>query len=245
VLCAMTSDYFFTGITGFGVKFQEAGGTHLVNMFNTDLGKCLHCTRSPCPPCNTNPEKRDNCRAKNLVYESVCMLCNPTIRKEAAKMGEEVKSREAIYVGEMSRSLHERALEHQRDARDFSQKSHMVKHWMNYHQEEDSKPPFSLRIVKRYKDCLSRQRGEALMIFYLRDQLLNSKSEYVQNCISRIMVNEEAWERKEQERREEEEERMDKERLEQFKLMKRANHVESDPEVIPNQLGMMGDQSIL
>ena len=48
--------------------------------------------------------------------------------------------------------------------------------------------------------------------------LLNSKSEYVQNCISRIAVSEETWERKERERREEEEEKQEKENLERFKV---------------------------
>ena len=41
------------GITGFGVKFQEAGGTWLMNMFNTNFGKGLHCGRTPYPPCET------------------------------------------------------------------------------------------------------------------------------------------------------------------------------------------------
>ena len=64
-----------------------------------------------------------------------------------------------------------------------------------------------------YADCLSRQVGEALKIFYSKDRLLNSKSEYVQNCLARITVNEANWERKERERREEEEEKLNLERL--------------------------------
>ena len=109
-------------------------------------------------------------------------------------------------MGETSRSLHERAIEHHNDAKSFSQKSHQVKHCMLSHPCEPIQPPFSIKILKRYRDCLSRQIGEALQIFYSNDHLLNSKSEYVQNCISRIAVSEETWERKERERREEEEE---------------------------------------
>ena len=50
--------------------------------------------------------------------------------------------------------------------------------------------------------------------------MLNSKCEYLQNCITRITVNEETWERKERERREEESEKEEELRLEAFKLAK-------------------------
>ena len=49
---------------------------------------------------------------------------------------------------------------------------------------------------------------------------MNSKCEYLQNCITRITVNEETWERKERERREEEKEKEDEERLEAFRREK-------------------------
>ena len=52
--------------------------------------------------------------------------------------------------------------------------------------------------------------------------MLNSKCEYLQNCITRITVNEETWERKERERREEEKEREEELRLEAFKEEKLA-----------------------
>ena len=37
-------------LTGFRIKFQEAGGSKLVNCFEKDLGKGQHCGRKPCPP---------------------------------------------------------------------------------------------------------------------------------------------------------------------------------------------------
>ena len=110
-----------------------------------------------------------------------------------------------MYIGEMSRSIHERSKEHQKDALDVSVKSHQAKHWMNTHPEENTQPSFRIRTIKRYRDCLSRQIGEALRIYYSKDQLLNSKNEYVQNCISRVVANEESWERRERERKEKEE----------------------------------------
>ena len=64
-------------ITGFRMRFQEAGGSQLKNSFSTDLGNGNHCGRTPCPPCDINGEKRGNCRARNLIYEGKCLVCNP------------------------------------------------------------------------------------------------------------------------------------------------------------------------
>ena len=200
-------------LTGFGIKFQEGGGTQMVRLFNTNLSGGLHCGRKPCPPCDSGEEgKKGDCKAQNLVYESVCTICNPSIRQEDMKAG-----RSGVYIGETSRTIHERALEHLKDASSFSQKSHQVKHWMNSHQEENIQPAFRIRTVQKYRDCLSRQIGEALRIYYSKDQLLNSKNEYVQNCISRVVANEESWEKKERERREEEEDEKEKLKLEKFR----------------------------
>ena len=152
-----------SNITGFGIKFQEAGGTHLLNMFDTNLGTCLHCARTPFPPSDTHSEGRDDCRARNVVYKSVCLTCNTTTNKKDTQDGG-AGGREGVYVGDTSRSFHERAIEHYNDAKSFSQKSHQVKHWMISHPEEPIQPPFCIK-KKRYRDCLSRQIGEALQIF--------------------------------------------------------------------------------
>jgi hypothetical protein len=44
---------------------------------------------------------------------------------------------------------------------------------------------------------MSRQIAEALWIQRSSDNLLNSKCEYLQNCVTGTTVNEETWERKE------------------------------------------------
>ena len=36
------------GVTGFRIKFQEAGGSKLIDSFDKDLGKGQHCGRKPC-----------------------------------------------------------------------------------------------------------------------------------------------------------------------------------------------------
>ena len=208
------SEEKMSNVTGFRIRFQEAGGSQLKNSFSTDLGKGKHCGRSPCPPCDSSDEsKRGNCKARNLVYESKCMVCNT----ETKRMENVPEGRTGIYIGETSRSLHERAIEHINDAKSFDPKSHIVKHWANDHPDRLEMPPFAISTTCQYKDCLSRQIGEALKIHYSQDTLLNSKSEYIQNCLTRITIEESSWERSERGRLEDLEEMKEKEAVTRFR----------------------------
>ena len=114
-------------ITGFKIKYQEAGGTALTNFFDKNLGRGLHCGRSGCPPCDGSvPERRENCRSKNIVYESKCKICNPDIQPSGSESDAvQPSGRSGVYIGETSRSLHERALKHLKDGESFSHKSHI------------------------------------------------------------------------------------------------------------------------
>ena len=75
-------------------------------------------------------------------------------------------------------------------------------------------------VLALFKDALSRQISEAIRIHYSVDNILNSKSEYMSNKISRLTIEEDAWERKERSRLEEEEEKVAKEEVEKFKKSK-------------------------
>ena len=88
------------------------------------------------------------------------------------------------------------------------------------HQEENEIPPMSFKIKGTYRDCLSRQLGVAMRIFYSRDMLLNSKGEYLSNCVTRLTITETDWESNERLRMEEEEDTLEKERVEKFKILK-------------------------
>ena len=63
---------------------------------------------------------------------------------EESEMGEEekkVKMRELRlhkYVGETSRSMYERGLEHLRDLNEFKKESHMLKHYEKMHPDTKS-----------------------------------------------------------------------------------------------------------
>ena len=110
--------------------------------------------------------------------------------------------------------------EHVDDARAFKEGSHIVKHWMENHPSLHKFPPFRYKIRKTFKDCLSRQINEAVAIFMSEETLLNGKNEYMNNCISRVMVNEDNFERKKREFKEEKEEEERLLRLEEFKKLK-------------------------
>ena len=68
---------------------------------------------------------------KNILYESECTVSNPV---DASKEKEaDLGKRQGVYVGESSRSIHERALEHDGDYRGQKDDSHMMKHWLTSH----------------------------------------------------------------------------------------------------------------
>ena len=162
------------------------------------------------------------------MYESKCLICNPASSQEEGTDDDQPAGtvsipREGIYIGETSRSLHECALEYVKDAQTFSVKSHITQHWMNTHPTLPSPPKMEFSIISRFRDCLSRQIGEALRINFSKDVLLNSKAEYLSNSVNRLTVKEDPWEMKERARKEEEQEEIDKKRVEEFKRAKTAD----------------------
>ena len=65
------------------------------------------------------------------MYESKCLKCNPG--EPSKGLDEKENIRKGIYIGETSRSIHERAVEHVINAKTFSHKSHIIKHWVRDH----------------------------------------------------------------------------------------------------------------
>ena len=117
-------------ITQFRIRYQEAEGTKLALMFSTDLGVGESCGRGNCQPCGSREERRPNCRAQSIPYESKCEVCNPkpTSSHQEDLSQQKPASRKGIYIGETSCTLYERSKEHLKDAADFDPSSHMVKH---------------------------------------------------------------------------------------------------------------------
>ena len=69
-------------LTGFWVKYAEAGGVPLWRQFSTKLGDDQGCGREACVTCSQEDAVKVNCFARGIVYESACELCHPGERKE-------------------------------------------------------------------------------------------------------------------------------------------------------------------
>ena len=77
--------------------------------------------------CLQGGEELPECTRANLVYESICTNCNPDATNKG-ELKEVKKGAPSLYVGETSRSIQERALEHWGAARRKEEQSHMHKH---------------------------------------------------------------------------------------------------------------------
>ena len=111
-------------------------------------------------------------------------------------------------MGETSRSLYERSREHVKDGADRTEDSHIAKHWEQVHKGEPM-PEFRFKIVRSFKDSLSRQVAESVRIDLRGEGVLNSKSVYSRNRLPRLAIEKTEWERGEEERKKRaEEERM-------------------------------------
>ena len=187
-------------VTDFRVKVVERAGGTLKDQFpTTTLWEGSSCDRTGCTTCNQGAEKLPNCKKASLVYENVCLRCNPG----AGNKGElkEVKDDiPTLYVGETSRSIFERSREHWDDWRSRKEESHIRRHQEAEH-GGDGAPKFIMRVVKFSKTALSRQIGEAVRISRRggAGRILNSKSEYNRCKIPRLVIEEVDEEQQEEE----------------------------------------------
>ena len=130
------------------------------------------CGRKSCLPCDTGDLKC--CFKRNIVYKSSCVLC----RKEG---------KESVYIGESSRSSHERGAEHLDDYNKSKQDSHMRKHTETDHPQE-SEHNFEFKVMQSFKSALMRQLTEAVLIRRQAGTVLNSKGVYNRCHLPRLTV---------------------------------------------------------
>ena len=126
-----------------------------------------------------------NCEKRNILYENRCTICNKADQKD----GKFLKDGKGIYVGESSRSMYERAKDHEADRQALSEDSHQVKHWLTEHQELLAPPKFKFKIIQTFQDPLSRQLAEAVRIDLRGEGVLNSKAEYNRCKVPRFTIN--------------------------------------------------------
>ena len=176
---------------GFRVKVAERSGTSIKNMFPLNsLWEGAKCGRSNCVPCEQEGEEVQNCKKREIIYESICIKCNPDGRKKGA-LKDPVTSPPSVYIGETARSHHERSREHWDSFKNGNKDSHILKHHLLHHGGE-GEPEMHFKIVGSYRSALSRQVGEAVKIRRRGGEgsILNSKGEFIRCRITRLTLGE-------------------------------------------------------
>ena len=182
-----------TPILGFNVKVVERNGSALKSHFpQSSLWDGAPCGRPMCITCTQGAEVIPPCTRKSLVYENVCSTCNPGARAKG-ELEDVDPNIPSIYVGETSRTVQERAMEHWRAAKGSKKEkegSHMKKHMELFH--GGGEPTFVMRVVQFHRTALSRQCGEAIRIMRRggAGSVLNSKAEFNRCYIPRLKVEE-------------------------------------------------------
>ena len=161
------------------IKIVEDGGVQLKNfLVKKDPFPILRCDQKKCFifKSETSQYMKFQCNSDNVGYKIECDTCI-----------ENGKTR--VYEGESSRSSRIRGAEHIYDLEKQKPSSVLFKHKENKHQHETMK--ISMKIIKKFKDPLTRQANEAVRIANRNEskgELLNSKNEFHHPPISRIVV---------------------------------------------------------
>ena len=94
---------------GFSIKTVERTGSTLRSKFPLySLWEGNRCGRSDCIPCSQGAEFVQQCTKISVVYENICLVCNPGAdgKKELRELKTTVPT---AYIGESSRSIKERS----------------------------------------------------------------------------------------------------------------------------------------
>ena len=158
-------------LTGSKVKIVERTGTKIQDLLTrSNPWKGHDCQRENCLLCftklRTENNKTQDCHQRNIVYETRCLTCqeqeidriqNLEIpEKERTELKNKIKLFK--YIGESSRSSFERGWEHLNDLKSLSNKSHMLKHILIEHQEQEmSEIKFGMKILKTCRTSFERQ----------------------------------------------------------------------------------------
>ena len=162
------------------------------------------CKRLRCLLCLTKQEEgkqnSQDCHKRNCVYQTYCRTCSKKQDREIEvkykEMGEKRiaeekrKAKRFIYIGTTNRSVYERGLEHQNDVHGCKTSSHMLRHLLAEHEDEEDNwehIEFGMKILKSTRTAFERQILESVLIQKSRDNyLMNNKAEYTRCALPRL-----------------------------------------------------------
>ena len=128
---------------------------------------------------------KGNCRKRSVTYETSCDTC----RAANAQAGiESTPQNVSKYIGEASRSAAERSAEHLADFRAEKEESHIWKHKVVSHPDEEV--TFTMKVIKKHKSAFERQVQEFILIELnqVDGNILNSKSGFNRCLIPRLTI---------------------------------------------------------
>ena len=116
-------------MTGYRVRIAETSGSQLCRILpNTNPWSGRDCGRGGCYTCSQGGDSLEDCKRRNVLYESICTECNKDDGDGVTKRKQKLSDVSGIYVGETARSIFERTKEHWADRIAEKEDSHMVKH---------------------------------------------------------------------------------------------------------------------
>ena len=175
---------------GMTVRVVERGGVSLKeHLVRTDMGEGGPCPQGDCVLCLTNPGERGGLRhhRSGALYSGSCLLC-------PAEHGDQFT---AVYTGETGDSGYTRTFQHGQCITRRDQANAFAHHLAEYHpQRQGDIQAFKFRVERTFRKALMRQIWEAIEIHGSRATIiLNSRSEWEQPAIDRIVVERELPER--------------------------------------------------
>ena len=126
-----------------GVNFRivETGGMSMKRMIQvSNPMKTAGCENQNCLPCRSGRGDGGRCLSSGANYVLECQLC-PDRSK-------------SLYIGETSRNLYTRCLEHEENYRAGTSKSFMQKHQFKEHQGREGQ--YTAKVTANIRDCLTR-----------------------------------------------------------------------------------------
>ena len=170
---------FRRGTTIPPIKFIERAGTSLTDtLVSGNPSGDKKCGREECFVCRGEKGGMKSCMKEGVLY---------LIKYEECK----TRGKEIEYWGETGRDCFARGGEHLKGCREEKEDNALWKHITGEHRgEEKGDEIFSMRVEKSFKKPLARQIREGVEIEMSQATLLNSKSEWNNSRIPRIIVEE-------------------------------------------------------
>jgi hypothetical protein len=154
-----------------GIHFNviEVGGRTMKSAFQRSNPTATPgCNKEDCMGCAEEKGGGGKCHKNNVNYQIECTECT--------------ENNGPVYIGETSKNLYTRTLQHLRGRR--QDESFMKKHEEECHGGREVQ--FKARVTHTNRDCLSRQIREGVLIRRSNRPILNSRTEWFQPPLFRV-----------------------------------------------------------